>query len=82
MSNPINNVQPEFCRRRAIWGVKHITSEGVSNEAQYEKRQDANDALRSYEEIETPLIASKYACSKCGKEVRRGMFFHQKYCRG
>lgn len=25
---------------------------------------------------------SKYLCSKCGKEYRRGMYFHQKYCDG
>lgn len=24
----------------------------------------------------------KYACPKCGKEVRRGMYFHRKYCNG
>lgn len=32
--------------------------------------------------VTAPAVESKYLCPKCGKEFRRGMFIHQKHCKG
>ena len=69
MSNPISNVQPNFCRRRAIWSEPVVTN----TEIKHEEVKENQTALQE---------VSQYACPKCGKEVRRGMYFHQKYCKG
>jgi hypothetical protein len=46
----------------------------VQRETQNQTRQDAD--------AKTDAVLSKYLCSKCGKEYRRGMYFHQKFCKG
>lgn len=57
------------CRRRAIWAAQG----SVPNVVQDVPRET---------KVETVQEVSKYACKKCGKEYRRGMYFHFKNCKG
>ncbi len=71
------------CRRRAIWAAQAEVANAVQpvevpRETQDETRKDA-DAETNADAV---LSKFKHACVKCGKEVRRGMYFHQKYCKG
>ena len=75
-----NAVQPEISHEQQ--------NEIVQSADDNAKRHEANDANAKEKRDETHADAqgheevSKYACPKCGKEYRRGMFFHKKYCRG
>ena len=51
MSNQISNEQPKYCRRRAIWGDKPLTIEGVDY-GKDETRNDAKNALLPSEEVD------------------------------
>ena len=59
----------EPCRRRAIWALQ-------SQETDHGKDETVQTPPVTLQEV------SKYACVKCGKEYRRGMYFHAKYCKG
>ena len=32
--------------------------------------------------VKIPASPDPHACPKCGKVVKRGMYFHAKYCKG
>lgn len=84
------------CRRRAIWAeqgsepnaINKEIYHGPQNEVVQSTNDNANEADAKANADETNADAqgheevNKYACPKCGKEVRRGMYFHKKYCRG
>lgn len=64
------------CRRRPIWAeqarVTNAVEQEIQHETQDETRKDADAAVQ----------VNPYLCSKCGKEYRRGMYFHHKFCKG
>ena len=73
------------CRRRAMWAQQAqpltmglvIPTTGESHEQKDEARDNANE-----KNADEAVQVNPHLCPKCGKEVRRGMYFHQKYCKG
>ena len=60
-------------RRRQIFAER--SHAGISDPIVVEAIPDAPEAA-----IVPP--PDPHACPKCGKVVRRGMYFHKKYCKG
>jgi len=68
----------EFCRRRAIYNERAKTD-----------KQEVMAVMTSpvIENIEIDDTSSgktdmKNTCKKCGKYCKRGLFIHEKYCKG
>lgn len=86
MSNQINNAQPSFCRRRAVWAKGAEDGRRTSIEAVQERTNPLptpKEIGESNGEEKAPeKVLKKYECPHCGKEYRRGMYFHQLHCKG
>lgn len=64
-----------YCRRRAIYANEKKSTDIPTKEV---------PAILIAQEMKSspsiPLNDNK--CPKCGKEVKRGMYMHAKYCKG
>ena len=93
MSNRINNAQPEFCRRRAVWGAlskENDNGRRTSDEAVQERPNPLhttqeigvqNEKEDAHEKATEKISGKVLTCPKCGKIGGRGMWSHIKYCR-
>ena len=62
-------------RRRQIYAAAGFNANGGID-------GDTKINFHSAVAVNTPIKTTGTNCKKCGKEFRRGLFMHEKYCKG